>query len=84
MSYAEALQDNIPIDKDVRGFTRYRPPCAVCGVPIASWSYRRDVKYMCAKCRNAAKEGRYITQLLSAKEKSAHKITCVHSVNVVE
>jgi len=89
MSYAEALQDNILIDKDVRGFTRYRPPCSVCGALIASWSYRRDVKYICVQCRNAVKDIRSVHRLLSAENlkrthKSAHQFTCVQEENMVE
>lgn len=51
MSYIEANEDKIPMEKDCRGFTMYYPPCHICEAPVLSWSYIRNTKYTCPNCR---------------------------------
>ncbi len=51
MSYKEAKEDEIPMEKDCRGFTMYYPPCHICETPVLSWSYIHNTKYTCPKCR---------------------------------
>lgn len=51
MSYIEAKEDNIPTEKDCRGFTIYYPPCHICETPVFSWRYVRNTKYTCPNCR---------------------------------
>lgn len=50
MSYYEALEDNIPMEKK-NGFTYYYPSCRVCGSPTPSWNYLRGMKYTCKDCK---------------------------------
>lgn len=50
MSYMEAKEDNIPIER--RGNqTVYYPPCHICETPVLSWNYIRNAKYSCPNCR---------------------------------
>ncbi|MDE6780978.1 MAG: DUF559 domain-containing protein [Ruminococcus sp.] len=51
MSYYDAIADNIPIEKDNRGFSIYYPPCHICGTSVKSWSYVSGCKYTCHECR---------------------------------
>ena len=51
MSYKEALEDKIPIQKDSKGFNWYYPPCKICGTPVPNWSYTRSANYICNSCR---------------------------------
>jgi len=51
MSYYDALEDKIPIDRDNNGFTRYYPPCHVCSGSAYSWRYIRGTQYVCQECR---------------------------------
>lgn len=50
MGYAEAIQDNIPMEKH-DGFGWYFPPCRICGSPVSTWSYIRGTEYTCADCK---------------------------------
>lgn len=59
MSYIEAKEDKIPMEKDGRGFTMYYPPCHICETPVFSWSYIRDSKYTCPKCRELLIERKF-------------------------
>lgn len=61
MSYYDALADSIPMDKDSKGFTRYYPPCRICGSPVYTWSYVSGTKYVCKECR---------TQLIAMERES--------------
>lgn len=56
MSYYEAIQDGIPIEKDGKGFMWYYPPCSICGSPVPSWRYIRGAKYTCSECRRVLVE----------------------------
>ena len=69
MSYQEALEDNIPIKKSKDGFCLgYYPPCYYCGQAVYTWSYKRDVQYVCPTCRPEV-----INQKRAAKaEQAAH------------
>jgi len=51
VSYREAVEDGVPVGRDLRGFVEYKPPCSICGASMHSWNYRRDVQYMCIRCR---------------------------------
>ena len=77
MSYQEAIADGVPVGKDLRGFIKYKPPCAICGTPIYSWNYRRDVQYMCVRCRSIHKriqERNHVKESMGVP-KNAHEIT---------
>lgn len=51
MSYKDAIDDKIVIEKDQKGNTWYYPPCYVCGAGVPSWNYIRGVKYSCPECK---------------------------------
>jgi very-short-patch-repair endonuclease len=51
MGYYDALEDNIPIERDKKGFNIFYPPCRVCGAPVYSWRYLKDAQYVCQECR---------------------------------
>lgn len=51
MGYFEALEDGIPTTETKEGFKDYYPPCHICGAPVYSWKYTRDVKFTCPDCR---------------------------------
>ena len=74
MSYCEALADSIPMEKDKKGFTRYYPPCRVCGAPICSWSYIRGAEYICKECRQYLLEIETERNLEIATDKKACKL----------
>jgi very-short-patch-repair endonuclease len=51
MSWHEAVEDGIPVDKDSNEFHCYYPPCHICKTPVYSWSYIRGTQYTCVDCR---------------------------------
>ncbi len=51
MGYKEAIEDNIPIQKDKQGFEWFYPPCRICGAAVPTWGYIRGTKYICRECR---------------------------------
>lgn len=54
MSYAEAVEDNIRIQKGGRFSNCYYPPCHICGTPTYSQNYIRGRKYTCGGCKTQA------------------------------
>ncbi|MDL2205814.1 hypothetical protein LJC33_02745, partial [Eubacteriales bacterium OttesenSCG-928-N13] len=54
MSYFEALEDGIRIEKTGHYSSMYYPPCRFCGTPVRSMSYLRTVNYACPDCRKEA------------------------------
>ncbi len=56
MSYNEAIEDGIPMEKDSHKNMWYYPPCKICGAPVPLWKYVRGVDYVCKECRAYARE----------------------------
>jgi len=50
MSYKEALQDGIRIEKCGRQ-SRYYPRCIFCGTEVKSYNYVQHYNYICSDCR---------------------------------
>ena len=74
MSYQEALEDNIRIGKDKCGFEVYYPECHICGVPVATWAYKKGMKITCPKCRRFFSEIRKVGNNFLATEKKVRKL----------
>jgi hypothetical protein len=51
MGYYDAIEDNIPKERDKKGFEVYYPPCRICGAPVYSWRYLKGAQYVCQECR---------------------------------
>ena len=66
MSYFEALEDGVKMKKRHDGGTAYYPPCQYCGTGVYSWSYRREMRYVCRQCK---------LKLKAKKKKCAHNFT---------
>ena len=73
MSYYEALADGIPMET-VGGFNWYCPPCRICGTPVRSWSYLRDVQYVCGDCRKELVALEMQERAASANSKKSGKL----------
>lgn len=50
MSYYEALEEHIPIEK-INGYNYYYPSCHICGEGVKNWSYIRGKKYTYPECK---------------------------------
>lgn len=50
MSYYEALEDGVRIEKGRRQ-NAYYPRCKFCGVEVFSYSYVRNYDYICKDCK---------------------------------
>ena len=75
MAHFEAVEDNIPMETH-NGHRWYYPPCRICGMPVPSWAYRRNVQYTCPECKRylvEAKINRDSVDRKTAKFKEAVK-----------
>ena len=52
MSYNEALEDGITVERAAGRSTVYFPPCCICGKTARSMNYIRNYRYMCREYRN--------------------------------
>lgn len=66
MAHYEAIEDNIPVETH-KGQNWYYPPCRICGTPVASWGYRRDVQYTCPDCKRYLVEAKLNQDSLEKK-----------------
>lgn len=55
MSYKEAKENNVRIEKQVNGRTAYFPLCHICGVETFSQNYVIGRDYTCSKCKSRRK-----------------------------
>lgn len=53
MSYREAKEDGIRIEesRSMAAPAFYYPLCADCGAEVRRTSYKRDIKYLCPRCK---------------------------------
>lgn len=66
MAHYEAVEDNILMEYH-NGHTWYYPPCRICGTPVASWGYRRDLQYTCSECKRYLVEAKINQDSLDRK-----------------
>lgn len=67
MSYHEAVEDKIPMEKH-QGAWWYYPPCKICGTPVPSWNYVRKVQYTCPECKRYLVEAKLNGDSLDKKK----------------
>lgn len=53
MSYKEAKEDGIMIEesRSMTTPTFYYPLCAECGAEVIRTHYKREIKYLCPRCK---------------------------------
>ena len=74
MGRIDAINDKIPISKDKYGFTVFCPLCHICGAPVQTWVYQKDLKYTCRRCRGIKAVVKKVRSNIISTEKKDKKL----------